>query len=84
MINQIDVKPLSDPTITYIRGDNIIMVYIFQCGCELYSNYKRLFGSKIKCGRHSSNILIEEIEKTKNWSKIKFIDENYNYYQDGK
>ncbi len=74
MLNEIIRKTTSNPIISGVRGDNIYMIYVFVCGCELPSNYKGMFTIKIKCGRHSLDTLIEKVEKTRDWSDIKFLE----------
>lgn len=63
-----------DPTIVAIKGDNLSLIYVFECGCELPTNYKTSFLISNACGVHHLFHLKTSIEKTQNWKDIPFID----------
>lgn len=56
-----------------LKGDNLAITYVFNCGCELPSDYDNYYPIKNPCGRHTIHSLKDYVLKTDYWDLISFI-----------
>lgn len=67
------IKSQNNLKIESLKGDNTVITYIFNCGCELPSDYDQYYPIRNPCGEHTINILKEFVLKTDYWDLISFI-----------
>ena len=56
-----------------LKGDNLAIIYVFNCGCELPSDYDHYYPIKKPCGRHTIATLKEFVLRTDYWDLISYI-----------
>ncbi len=71
-VNQ-KTKSIDNLQIKALKGDNLVITYVFNCGCQLPSDYDHYYPIKNPCGRHNIHDLKDYVLKTDYWDLISFI-----------